>query len=141
MCCNKEGCHIIINVVTAANKNQIPTSERLRNGVLQTLRVPRSGGATLYDINGKTIAADIVIQSSYLVLVSTDGVELDRICLGHCQFDYNSQGAFRVNDWRQVDPQASYVVVNTAAAGYNAAHTIPLTFGLSCDNCGNTFKG
>lgn len=136
MCCCKEECTVILEVTTAGQVNQLPESNRIRNSVVRSIRVPRVGGATLYSANGAVIAADTVLGSSYLSLVNSNGTEIVKIGLLHLMRDYNDQTPFQCR-YDSIDPTQSKIIIGSlSAAGYSATAVIPITFGLACTDCG-----
>lgn len=136
MCCQKEECTVLLEVTTSGAVNQLPESNRIRNGILRSIRVPRCGSATLYSANGGTIATDAVLGSSYLSLVNSNGTEIVKIGLIHLMRDFNDQKPF-VCRYDSIDPTQSKIIIGSlSASGYSAAAVIPITFGIECSECG-----
>jgi hypothetical protein len=136
MCCCKEECTVILEVTTSSTVMQLPESNRIRNGVVRSIRVPRPGSLTLYTPNGGTMATEAVLASSYLSLVNSNGTEIVKIGLIHLMRDYNDGSPFQCR-YDSIDPTQSKIILgSTSASGYSATAVIPITFGLACTECG-----
>lgn len=137
MCnCKRYKCSLTLEVTTSGANVSLPESNRLRNSKIVGIEVPRVNAATLYSPTGAVLAADTVTASSYLNVVNANGTQLcPQIPLTHLMRDFNAPDPFPVN-WTEIDPTQCSIQVGTSAAGYNAAHSILLTFWLDCDNCG-----
>lgn len=134
-CCANECIVTLSTLANAANVN-LPDSSRVKNSVVKSILVRRSGGATLKDANGRTLAADTVIAQAHLRLVNLNGFAItDTIPLSVLQRDYNSPDAFRCK-YKNIDPTQCVVIVNTGASGYDATHVVEIVFGLECQECG-----
>lgn len=140
MCCNKYRCTELQEIVTSAAQVFLPDDTRIRRNVINGVYIQPSdpeGSLTYLTPQGRTIASWSVLNSSYLYVFNQNGTKIATIPLAELIRTTQSPEPFRV-DWRQVDPTQSYVLINTTAAGYNAAHAIMLMWGLDCDECGLT---
>ena len=135
MCQKCHQCFILLEPIIASANVNLPESNRIRNSTVTSVMVPRSGSATLYGKNGSVIAPDAVIQSSYLILKNANGTEIATLPLAHLQRDFNGPEPLCVK-YLNIDPTQCAIIVNTGAAGYAVTQTIPITFGLDCDDCG-----
>lgn len=126
---------MVQSVTTSSNNLPLPDSSRIRNGKVRSLQIRRAGSATLYDINGATLAADSVVAGAHLIVNNANGFNIAPIPLQTLQRDYNNPEPMRVK-WLNIDPTQCRIVLNTAASGYSATAVIELLWELECDECG-----
>lgn len=140
MCCNKHRCTELQEIVTSAKQVYLPDDTRIRRNVINSVYIQPSdpaGTLTYLTPAARTIASWSVLNSSYLYVYNQNGTRLAVIPLAELIRTTEAPEPLRV-DWQQVDPTQSYILINTTAAGYNAAHAIMLMWGLNCDECGLT---
>lgn len=140
MCCNKYRCTELQEIVTSAAQVFLPDDTRIRRNVINGVYIQPSdpeGTLTYLSPQGRTIASWSVLNSSYLYVFNQNGTKIATIPLAELIRTTQSPEPLRV-DWQQVDPTQSYILINTSAAGYNAAHAIMLMWFLYCDECGLT---
>jgi hypothetical protein len=129
-CCTHK-CFITLQAVTSATQIQLPDNSRIRNGRVTSIALRRSGSATLKTITGATVAADSVIATANMFLVTLGG---EQICapipLSFLQRDYNAPEPLKVN-WQQIDLTQSTITLTPA----NATDVVEIIFGLDCDFC------
>lgn len=136
MCCKCHECFIISEVVTSGANVQFPENNRIRTGFLQSIMLMRANGTAVLSPTGKSLAVDLVLNSSYAYFKNSDGTDVAQIPLAHLVRDPNSPEPLCVRDWQQIDLSQSSIVINTAAAGYSATAVFVFTFGLKCNTCG-----
>lgn len=140
MCNCKHRCFELQEVVTSAAVVYLPDNTRIRDNRITSVYVQPSdpaGSLTFLSPMGRTIATWSVLNSSYLYVVNQNGTKMAPIPLAALIRTQYDQEPLRV-DWLQVDPTQTYILINTGASGYNAAHAIDIVFGLACDECGLT---
>lgn len=131
MCCNKHKCFITLTQATTATQITLPDNSRIRNGVVTSIFMRRSGSATLKASNGATVASDAVVATANITLTNLNGEQvLAPFPLSALQRDYNSPEPLAVN-WAQIDLTQSIITLTPA----NATDVIEIIFGLDCDFC------
>lgn len=136
MCCCKHKCFITLETLTNAANVTLPDNSRIRDGKITSILLRRADGGTLKSPLGRTLAADTVIATAHATFRNKNGLAItDPVPLSMLQRDYNSPEPLAVS-WTDVDPTQTTIVIDTGAAGYNAAHVIEIVFGLDCDQCG-----
>lgn len=130
--CNKcISCSVPVSVPTNAAKIKFPDVDRLNKGTIRWLLVRRSGSATLKDINGDTLAADTVINTAHLTLMTKNGGETLVIPLSSLQRDYNAPEPQCVQ-LPAIASNSSFIQLDTSAADYDTSHVIEIIFGIDC---------
>lgn len=133
MCKPCHNCFITLETLTNAAQISLPDNTRIRDGVVTSIFLRRSGSGTLKTAKGTTVASDAVIGTAHLSLKNTNGKEITApIPLSSLQRDYNAPEPLCVN-WRMIDLSQSSIVLDFAAA--TATHAIEIVFGIECKDC------
>jgi len=131
MCTTKcLNCVIPVSVVTAAEINQVPYTERINNNKVTHIWV-RTASGVQKDVNGNTLAASGVIKTAHLRLMSADGNEQWKIPIESLQRDTNYPEPFCVGNL-DIDSSQCQIILDTGASGYSATAVIELLFGIVC---------
>lgn len=135
MCnCCRHNCFLTISVQTTGSNIKFPESERLRQNKILSVSARRANGQVKLTPEGWQIAADTVVYSSHLNLVDNSAKPVAQIPVETLWRDTNAPEPLAV-DWSNIDPTQSYITLNTASAGYNAANAIELVFEIACPPC------
>lgn len=141
MCkCCEHRCFELQEIVTSAAQVFLPDDTRIRTNLITSVSIQPSdpaGTLTYLSPLGRTLASWSVLNSSYLYVFNQNGTRIAPIPLINIIRTTESPEPLKVS-WQQIDPTQSFIKINTAAAGYNAAHAIMLSWGLACDECGLT---
>lgn len=131
MCSKCHDCFITVSVITKGAQSKFEDNERLRQNTIKSVSVRAAGGQTKKNPQGVQLAADAVLFSSHLVLRNGNAAAMAEIPVENLVRNANAPEPLCVN-WSKIDPTQSYVIVDTTAAGYNAAHCIEFVFELDC---------
>ena len=138
MCnCCRHRCFELQEIVTSAAQVNLPDDTRIRTNKLKSLYVQPSdpaGSLTYLTPLGRTIATWSVLNSSYLYAYNQNGTRIATLPLAQLIRTTESPEPFAI-DWQQVDPQQSFIKINTGAAGYAATHAIVLVWEIDCNEC------
>lgn len=135
MCNCKYQCSQIFEVTTSGGNVPFPESNRVRDSRVSSVMVMEAGGILVLSPTGKSLAVDLVLQSSYAYFVNSNGTQIAQIPLAHLVRNENSPEPLQV-DWREIDLTQSYVVINTGVVGYSATAVFVFTIGFDCNACG-----
>lgn len=135
MCNCKYQCGQIFEVVTSGANVAFPESNRVRESRVSSVMVMKAGGTAVLSPTGKSLAVDLVLNSSYAYFVNSNGTQIAQLPLAHLVRDFNAPEPLQVN-WQEIDLTQSYIVINTTVAGYSATAAFVFTVGFDCNACG-----
>lgn len=135
MCNCKYQCGQIFEVTTSSANVAFPESNRVRDSRVTSVMVMKAGGTAVLSPTGKSLAVDLVLNSSYAYFVNSNGTQIAQIPLAHLVRDFNAPDPLQVN-WQEIDLTQSYIVINTGVAGYSATAVFVFTIGFDCNACG-----
>lgn len=136
MCNTCYACSISISVQTNAAVVYIPQTNRLDGAKLLSVFIRRNPSGVRKDDQGKTLAADSVINTAHLHLFNKNGTEVLQMPLEALQRDFNSPKPLSLCR-REIDTASSYIRLDPTASGYNADHVIELVCEYECPQiCG-----
>lgn len=135
MCNCKYQCGQIFEVTTSSGNVAFPESNRVRESRVTSVMVMKAGGTAVLSPTGKSLAVDLVLNSSYAYFVNSNGTQIAQIPLAHLVRDFNAPDPLQVN-WQEIDLTQSYIVINTGVAGYSATAVFVFTIGFDCNACG-----
>lgn len=130
MCSFANKCFLVIEVATASNSVALPTNQILENRQITSVGI-RKAASGQKSRTGKTLAAAAVMATAHIKLADASGTAIADLPLNMLERDANSPEHLRVN-WQKIAPSQSTIVLDTAAAGYDATHVIELVFGYDC---------
>jgi len=140
MCNCQHRCFETQEIVTSAASVYLPDNSKIRENLITSVYVQPSdpaGSLTYLSPTGKTLATWSVLNSSYFFAVNQNGTTFGKIPVAALIRTTYAPEPLRVS-WLEIDPTQSYFLINTSAAGYNAAHAIVIMFGIACNECGLT---
>lgn len=134
MCCEKKAktCFVVLAVAASGSQVNLPDNNRLRDSKIYSIQMRRPAGATMKTWQGQTLVADTVTNTANLFLVNQSGLQIfSPLPCNVLQRDFNAPPPMQVNI-EDLDPQQSYIQLDTTAVGYNSSHVFELIFEIEC---------
>lgn len=133
MCCCTHKNFIVLEVRTSSGIIALPKSSLLEQNKVTSIAV-RKPGAGLKGASGAVLAAQAVMDTAHLKVVTPGGLHIAQLPLNLLERAFGDSEPLSVM-WGDISAESSTITLDTTASGYNAAHIIELVIGYESQAC------